>query len=388
MRIFVEKSNFNNTEDRYGLPGWTYFSPSLFEVEAEKLFRQHWQLVCHESDVANKGQFITFDLVNERALIIKGKDGIIRAFHNLCRHRGSRVVAEERGICKSAMVCPFHGWSFNLDGSLRGISQSQSFPNLDPRKWGLKPIECEIWQGFIFIRFKPGDQPSISKIMAPYENLVKDHQLEKLVSCQPPSLSDCWTVNWKAMRDVDNEAYHVPMAHPGLQDLYGKDYKDYEIIGDTTLNIGTFNSAPSSRWSVKLYRKMIDNLPKPLSSLPKAWVYISIFPNQVISLYPDSVIFYQDIPISVNTSRQRYAVYARPNEDRVTRVARKLSGRIDAITAIEDMQLMQWSYEAMQSSAFDGLMLSDLESGVGQYHSWLKKRLPVLSQSTEPLEIR
>ena len=388
MRIFVEKSNFNNPEERYGLPGWTYFSPSLFEVEAEKLFRQHWQLVCHECDVANKGQFITFDLVNERALIIKGKDGIIRAFHNLCRHRGSRVVAEERGICKSAMVCPFHGWSFNLDGSLRGISQSQSFPNLDPREWGLKPIECEIWQGFIFIRFKPGDQPSISKIMAPYEKLVKDHQLEKLVSCQPPSLSDCWTVNWKAMRDVDNEAYHVPMAHPGLQDLYGKDYKDYEIIGDTTLNIGTFNSAPSSRWSVKLYRKMIDNLPKPLSSLPKAWVYISIFPNQVISLYPDSVIFYQDIPISVNTSRQRYAVYARPNEDRVTRVARKLSGRIDAITAIEDMQLMQWSYEAMQSSAFDGLMLSDLESGVGQYHSWLKKRLPVMSQSTEPLEIR
>jgi phenylpropionate dioxygenase-like ring-hydroxylating dioxygenase large terminal subunit len=388
MRIFVEKSNFNNPEDRYGLPGWTYFSPSLFQLEAEKLFRQHWQLVCHESDVANKGQFITFDLVNERALIIKGKDGIIRAFHNLCRHRGSRVVAEERGICKSAMVCPFHGWSFNLDGSLRGISQSQSFPNLDPREWGLKPIECEIWQGFIFIRFKPGDQPSISKIMAPYEKLVKDHQLEKLVSCQPPSLSDCWTVNWKAMRDVDNEAYHVPMAHPGLQDLYGKDYKDYEIIGDTTLNIGTFNSTPSSRWSVKLYRKMIDNLPKPLSSLPKAWVYISIFPNQVISLYPDSVIFYQDIPISVNTSRQRYAVYARPNEDRVTRVARKLSGRIDAITAIEDMQLMQWSYEAMQSSAFDGLMLSDLESGVGQYHSWLKKRLPVMSQSTEPLEIR
>jgi len=387
MRIFVEKSNFKDPEDRYGLPNWTYFSSSLFEVEAEKLFRQHWQLVCHESDVANVGQFITFDLVNERALIIKGKDGIVRAFHNLCRHRGSRVVAEERGICKSAMVCPFHGWSFNLDGSLRGISQSQSFPNLDPKEWGLKPIECEIWKGFIFIRFKSGDQPSVSKIMAPYEKLVKDHQLEKLVSCQPPSLSDFWTVNWKAMRDVDNEAYHVPMAHPGLQDLYGKNYKDYESIGDTTLNIGTFNSAPSSRWSVKLYRKMIDNLPEPLSSLSKAWVYITLFPNQVISLYPDSVIFYQDIPISVNKSRQRYAVYARPNEDRVTRVARKLSGRIDAITAIEDMQLMQWSYEAMQSSAFDGLILSDLERGVGQYHSWLKKRLPVMSRTKEPLEI-
>ena len=193
------------------------------------------------------------------------------------------------------------------------------------------------------------------------------------------------------MTDINGETHKWPLKPRLVEEykvLWCEEHKDYEIIGDTTLNIGTFNSAPSSRWSVKLYRKMIDNLPKPLSSLPKAWVYISIFPNQVISLYPDSVIFYQDIPISVNTSRQRYAVYARPNEDRVTRVARKLSGRIDAITAIEDMQLMQWSYEAMQSSAFDGLMLSDLESGVGQYHSWLKKRLPVMSQSTEPLEIR
>ena len=387
MRSFLNDTIFNDPEDRYGLPGWTYFNSDLFELEAEKLFRQHWQLVCHESDVAKIGQFITFDLVNERAVIIKGKDGVIRAFHNLCRHRGSRVVAQERGVCKSAMVCPFHGWSFNLDGSLRGVAQPRSFPELDPKQWGLKPIECEIWKGFIFIRFKSGDQPSISKLMSPYEKLVSDQQLEKLNSCNPPSISEAWPVNWKAMRDVDNEAYHVPMAHPGLQDLYGKDYKDYGMIGDTNLNIGTFNSTPSSRWSVKLYRKMVDNLPEPLASLPKAWIYITIFPNQVISMYPDSVIFYQDIPVSVKKSHQRYAVYARPNEDRVTRLARKLSGRIDEITAIEDMQLMQWSYEAMRSSAFDGLMLSDLESGVGQYHSWLKKRLPVMAQPNEPIRL-
>ena len=104
-------------------------------------------------------------------------------------------------------------------------------------------------------------------------------------------------------------------------------------------------------------------------------------------MYPDSVIFYQDITVSVKKSHQRYAVYARPNENRVTRLARKLSGRIDENTAIEDMQLMQWSYEAMRSSAFDGLMLSDLESGVGQYHSWLKKRLPVMAQPNEPIRL-
>ena len=175
MRSFLNDTIFNDPEDRYGLPGWTYFNSDLFELEAEKLFRQHWQLVCHESDVAKIGQFITFDLVNERAVIIKGKDGVIRAFHNLCRHRGSRVVAQERGVCKSAMVCPFQGWSFNLDGSLRGVAQPRSFPELDPKQWGLKPIECEIWKGFIFIRFKSGDQPSISKLMSPYEKLSLIH---------------------------------------------------------------------------------------------------------------------------------------------------------------------------------------------------------------------
>ena len=174
------------------------------------------------------------------------------------------------------------------------------------------------------------------------------------------------------------------MAHPGLQDLYGKNYVDCHLIGDTSLSIGNFNETPGSLWSVKLYRKMIEHLPEPWASLPKAWVYVFIFPNQVIGLYPDSVMFYQDIPVTVNESRQRYALYARPDEDRITRAARKLSCRIDLITGVEDMQLIEWTYEAMRSSAFDGIMLSELESGVGQYHHRLKSIFPVMRLEDEP----
>lgn len=375
---------FIDPSDRYGLPGWTYFNSDLFEMEAETLFRRHWQLVCHVSDLPEKGQFLTFDLVDERAIVIRGDDGVVRAFHNLCRHRGSRVVSEESGVCKNAIVCPFHGWSFNLDGTLRGPAQPRSLPKLDPVEWGLKPIECEIWNGFVFIRFKPGHQPSVHDILAPHDALVKQHRLNDLVSCQPPSVSENWAVNWKAIRDVDNEGYHVPMAHPGLQDLYGKDYKDCSLVGDTSLSIGNFNETPGSLWSVKLYRKMVEQLPEPWASLPKAWVYLFIFPNQVIGLYPDSVMFYQDIPVTVNESRQRYAVYARPDEDRITRAARKLSGRIDQITGVEDMQLIEWTYEAMRSSAFDGILLSELEAGVGQYHNRLKSMFPVMKAADEP----
>ena len=98
--------------DRKGLPSWTYKSKQLLEVEKESLFFNHWQLICHQSDLSSAGDFLTFDLCNERILIIRDNENIIRAFYNLCRHRGSRVMANEKGNC-TAIVCPFHGWVYN-----------------------------------------------------------------------------------------------------------------------------------------------------------------------------------------------------------------------------------------------------------------------------------
>ncbi|MDX1529428.1 MAG: Rieske (2Fe-2S) protein, partial [Gammaproteobacteria bacterium] len=141
--------------DRSGLPPWTYFSEELLEIEKEELFRKHWQLACHVSDVPEPGSYVALDIAGERALILKGTDGRARAFHNVCRHRGSRVVADDKGRCKSAVVCPFHGWSYNLDGTLRQPAQAHTLPDLDPVAFGLKPTEMEIWNGFVFIRFKP-----------------------------------------------------------------------------------------------------------------------------------------------------------------------------------------------------------------------------------------
>jgi phenylpropionate dioxygenase-like ring-hydroxylating dioxygenase large terminal subunit len=116
-----------NRWDRRGLPGWTYHSPELFELERSELFLIHWQIVGHENDIPAPGDWLTFDMLGERALIMRGRDGIVRAFHNLCRHRGARVVDGAQGHCKGALVCPFHGWVYNLDGSLRGPSRPESF---------------------------------------------------------------------------------------------------------------------------------------------------------------------------------------------------------------------------------------------------------------------
>jgi len=382
----MEYSNQDNaTKGREGLPGWCYTNPELYDLECSTLFRQYWQLVCHVSDLPESGDYICFDLVGERALIIRGQDGIVRGFHNLCRHRGSRVVASDQGNCPGVITCPFHAWSFELDGRLRSPAKSRSFPKLDPVEWGLKPVELEIWHGFVFIRFQPGPQPSVARVMKRFDSEVAAYRLEELEPTEDGIyLMESAAVNWKSVRDVDNEGYHVAMAHPGLNDLYGRDYRDEVMIGDTSRAVGVIDDGPSKLWSVRNYKKLLDHLPEPWASLPRQWVYWGIYPNSVIALYPDSVIFYQEIPLGVGETAVRGAIYRRPDEDRITRAARFLSSRIDNLTAEEDRMLTVWVQEAIQSSGYDGVILSDLESGVRAYHDRLRKELPVILREDEP----
>ena len=146
-------------------------------------------------------------------------------------------------------------------------------------------------------------------------------------------------MNWKSVRDVDNEGYHVPMAHPGLHDLYGKDYIDEPMQGMTNRSVGVIDDSFRTLVVCPALQKLLTMLPEPWASLPKQWVYLGLFPNTVIAFYPDAVIFYQDIPLGVGETAVRGGIYARPNEDRVTRLARKLSMRIDLLTAEEDRML-------------------------------------------------
>jgi len=372
--------------DRSGLPAWTYFNEELFELEAEELFRSHWQLVCHVNDLPDQGSFITFDLLGERALIIRDGESKIRAFHNVCRHRGSRVVEKHEGKCSNVIICPFHGWSFNLDGTLRGAAKSSTLPYLDPHKWGLKPLEMDIWLGFIFIRFKTGPQPSISEILATVVDEVSLYRPSNLLPTTPIQSTIEMGANWKAIRDVDNEGYHVSRAHPSLQDLYGRHYLDEPFINGISRSYGFFNEGQGHLWSIRYYKKLIKLMEPPYSKLPKAWFYLGIFPNSVLGFYPDSVMFYQDIPLTVNKSQIRSSIYRHEDETRIMRLARYLSTRIDEITFKEDIQLTLWTYEAMKSSAYDGIILSDLEYGVRSYHDALRKIIPVMCQNEEPLK--
>jgi phenylpropionate dioxygenase-like ring-hydroxylating dioxygenase large terminal subunit len=370
--------------DRSGLPGWAYFSQELFELECETLFKTHWQFVCHVNEAAEIGAYVTFDVAGERALVIRGHDGILRGFHNLCRHRGSRIVPDARGVCNKAMICPYHGWAYNLDGGLRGIANRDTFPPMQAEKWGLKPLEMEVWNGLVFIRFQAGPQPAVAEILARFDDEIAPYDLANMVPTDSNSMDDLLAVNWKSVRDVDNEGYHVRQAHPGLHQLYGDGYFDEPYANGTSRSVGTFNEAYGHRWSVRKYREILpeaENLPLHQR---RQWIYFGMFPNFVLGLYPDSVIYYQEVPQSATQTVQRGMCYRRREESREMKAARYLSGRIDRDTAEEDQMLMVWSCEATKSSAYDGVIFSDLEYGVKTYHDHLRRLLPVMGQPAPP----
>lgn len=370
-------------DKRGGLPNWTYTNPEYLEIEKDELFRKSWQLACHVSDVPNIGDYCSFDLVGERALIVRGKDNVVRAFHNVCRHRGSRVVATERGTCKSAIVCPFHGWSYNLDGTLRAVPQAKSLPKLDAVEHGLPPVEFEIWHGFVFVRFVPGEQPSVAHMMAPHEEIIGPYRLAEMKP-YGRMFSQKLAVNWKAVRDVDNEGYHVPVAHPALQDLYGNGYIDEYMGFGVTRSKGVFNDSRDRYWSVRNYKKFLPAMAHLPEANRKAWYYYGLFPNLVLMLYPDMAGFYQEFPLGVDRTVQRFAYYALDDGRRETKVSRYLALRIDAQTGMEDTQLIEWCFEALQSSGYKGLILSDLESGVRNYHDMLRQVVPVAGLEHPP----
>jgi len=373
--------------ERGGLPSWTYFNPEMYELEVDVLLRRSWQLVCHVSDLAAPGEWLNFDVAGERALIIRGADKVVRAFHNVCRHRGSRVAVGERGQCKGALVCPFHGWTYHLDGTLRSVMQPRSLPELDPKQqnFGLVPIEMEIWHGFVFVRFKPGDRDdTVARMMAPFEELVAPYRMAECEALGPGRRLEI-EANWKSVRDVDNEAYHVPLAHPTLFDLYGADCQDgRNYLGESLGAACVFKSEPARLWSVRKYKAILPEAEHLPPSQRRGWFYAGVFPNTVIRLYPDCVGFYQELPLALGRSLQRGAYYGLPDNRREMRLARYLSRRIDGITGLEDRNLIRWSWEAMQSSGFDGIILTDLETGVRDYHDRLRRLMPVMTLPEPP----
>ena len=362
------------------LPAWTYLDDEFFKLE-QGMLKSCWQLVGHINEIAQPG-YLTFDAFGERAIIVKDGNGNIRAFHNVCRHRGAKLKSDSKGTCKNLLICPFHGWSYRLDGSLAGIPAEHTFTSVRKPENGLINIDAEVWMGLIFIRFLPGNQ-SVADQLEPVAEMVKPYQLAQCHPLPNTAYQETRPYNWKVIHDIDNEGYHVPIGHPTLNELYGDDYRDTKVKG-IAVSIGPFNRNPGSLWSVRHYQQLRPEFNHLNESQQNEWRYIGITPNMVLGLYPDSVEFYMTLPVSTQETIFRGASYGLKDDRRSVQAVRYLNRRINGITDKEDEYYVSGMQAGLHSSVFSQQHLSSLESGVGDFHHYIQDRLPVAKLKHHP----
>ena len=363
------------------LPAWLYTDQAFFELERERLFRRTWQIVCHVNDIPKAGDYQAFDFLDERVLTLRGGDGAVRSFHNVCRHRASRLADGTSGNCGHRLVCPYHAWSYGLDGRLAAIPRWQGFDGVDTSELGLVPIEQEIWRGFVFVRLEGGG-PSVAQMMSPYAAELDAYAFETLeprgkVVLRPRP------VNWKNVGDNYADGLHIPVAHPGLSRLFAGSYA-VEAQAWVDKMSGRITEAPSTNWCERGYQALLEGFEHLSPALRRTWNYYKLWPNLAFDVYPDQVDFMQMIPVSATETLIREIAYAWPDQRRETRVARYLNWRINRQVNAEDTVLIERVQAGMASSSYVSGPLSPAEPCLAAFANRLRAAIPEAALDRPP----
>ena len=188
----------------HALPAWVYNNADLNRLELERILMPSWQIVCHVNSIPKAGDYETFDLGPESVLVLRDRDGSVRGFHNVCRHRGARLL-DGSGNCPATITCPYHGWTYRHDGGLIGMPVRESFPGLDRAEHGLRPVRTDIAFGFVFVCLA-GDPPPVSKVWGRLAEELLPYRLDEMVPLEPIT-QETWPVDWKIAMDNYLESY-------------------------------------------------------------------------------------------------------------------------------------------------------------------------------------
>jgi phenylpropionate dioxygenase-like ring-hydroxylating dioxygenase large terminal subunit len=190
-----------------------FTSEEQFALERERIFKKVWLNVGRVEQLPNPGDYFVKDIAvcQTSILVVRGKDGRVRAFHNMCSHRGNKIAWDQQGTCQ-LFTCKFHGWTYALDGSLKFVPDEENFFALQKEKLGMTPVACEVWQGFIFINVDPNPQESLRDYLGGLARDLDGYPFEAIsATCRS------WTTevkaNWKVAKDAFQEGYHIAALH-------------------------------------------------------------------------------------------------------------------------------------------------------------------------------
>lgn len=359
---------------RFAMPAWVYGHPEVARLEHERILRPSWQVVCHVNSIPRAGDFVTLELGPDSVVVIRDRDERIQTFHNVCRHRGAKIL-EGAGKCQGTITCPYHGWSYRYDGGLIGIPSKETFADLDRSAYGLMPVRHEVFLGFVWICLA-GDPPPPSVTLAPLAEEFAPYRLDEVMPLTPIS-EEVWSVDWKLAMDNYLESYHVPIGHPGLNRMFTPDYEDQRGVPGVARGISWLRETPSSRWSERLYTKHIARVATHLpEENRRSWRFYSVLPNLGIDLFPDQIDFFQVLPGGPGRTIIRGATFGLPDARREMRILRYLGARLNAQVNAEDRWLCERVARGLRSPTYRPGPLSDLERWMGEFHDLLRTTIP------------
>jgi choline monooxygenase len=337
------------------IPAPWYVDSRIAELETKTVFSKTWQMVGRVEQVAQPGQFVTANVAGEPIVAVRGNDGILRGFYNVCRHHAAAVVTEPCGQV-SILHCPYHGWNYGLDGSLKGMPEFDGVKNFDRQKNGLAPVQAEIWEKFVFVNLDPQAAPlrdflgGLVKRIAPlgvsrlhyFDNRVYD------IHC-----------NWKVF--VDNfldGGYHVPHLHKGLSSVL--DYKEYTIENEDRYCLQSSPMVASSEDAATAATRKGD----------RAW-YFWQYPNLMINCYEGYMDTNLVLPIDVDHCRVIFDFYFADVTD-AHREYNQQSVAVGARVQDEDLGICEAVQRGLKSRAYGtGRLSVRREAGEHLFHRLL-----------------
>jgi Rieske 2Fe-2S family protein len=348
------------------LAGDYYTSSAIFAQEMQQLFSGRWLCTVHQSTLSQPGSHALYELAptkpgaepvpSESVLIVRGEDGEIRAFYNVCRHRGARLRQVGGQLPGNCIRCPYHAWTFALDGRLLGAPNMGDVAGFDRSEHPLIPVATAIWEGFVFINLAPAPVP-FEQAFASVLGSFTAWQIPRLVVARQVTYEVA--ANWKLLFQNYSECYHCPTIHPALNQLTpylgaDNDHESGEILGGPMQIQQPEGSMTESGHLCG---------PALVSGAERMRVYYyTLFPNMFLSLHPDYVLVHRLDPLAIDRTRvvcewlfdpgYREQAGANPEEavwfwDRVNR---------------EDWQVCELAQQGVRSRGYLPGMYSELES--------------------------
>jgi Rieske 2Fe-2S family protein len=294
---------FRKTTDTFAagaktLPQRYFVAPEVFGEEEEKIFLKQWLLVGHQSQIPAAGDYFVQETAGESVIIARDRAGVIRGFFNVCRHRGTRLC-EDSGGHSSTIQCPYHAWTYGLDGRLVGSPHMEEVPGFDRSQYSLHPVNLGLWEGFIFVNLDDDPMP-LEEWFAPLAGKFSHWNLPRLRSVKRVEYDV--KANWKLMFENYSECYHCPGVHPMLSKVSPYDSAENDLTegpflgGFMRINKGKSltMSGEACAFPVAGEKKAEEEEAEDCERV----FYYSVFPNLLLSMHPEYVMVHQLWPQS------------------------------------------------------------------------------------------